>query len=156
MIEIVEYSPEYKSDFALLNYQWIKKYFWVEDADVKYLENPESEIIDKGGVILFAKLNGEIVGTCALLRHNAERFELTKMAVSESARGMHIGLKLAEAIIEKARQFNGVILFLDSNTVLEPAISLYRKVGFIEIKDHVSVYARGNIHMELQLRSDFF
>jgi hypothetical protein len=42
-------------------------------------------------------------------------------------------------------------LILESNTILEPAIALYRKLGFTEFSGVPSEYDRCNIHMELWL-----
>ena len=44
-------------------------------------------------------------------------------------------------------------VILESNTVLTPAITLYRKLGFTEFTGVPSEYDRCNIHMELSLRS---
>lgn len=154
MITISEFEPELKEHFARLNYHWIQKYFWTEDADTYYLENPESAIIAKGGDIFFAKLNDEVVGTCALIKHSNEVYELSKMAVDEKAQGQHVGYQLAIAVIAKAKKLNAKTLYLDSNTKLVAAINLYRKLGFVEQPDYVSSYARSNIHMEMNLNSN--
>ena len=54
--------------------------------------------------------------------------------------------------INFAGEHNYSRLFLDSNTVLEPAIRLYRKVGFKEIPvPEDSPYERCNIRMELKI-----
>ena len=67
-VEIVEYSDEVKNWIKILNYEWLEKYFRVEPGDVISLSNPKEEIIDKGGFIYFAKLNGFVVGTASLLK----------------------------------------------------------------------------------------
>lgn len=84
-IEIVIYSEDLKEAIKILNYEWLEKYFRVEDPDVQSLSNTREEIIDKGGFIFYAKLNGEIVGTASLLKKDENLFELGKMAVSENA-----------------------------------------------------------------------
>jgi ribosomal protein S18 acetylase RimI-like enzyme len=50
--------------------------------------------------------------------------------------------------IEKARQCGAEKIILQSNTILEPAINLYRKLGFEEVDTFPSEYKRSNIHME--------
>ncbi|HMT13008.1 MAG TPA: hypothetical protein PKA39_15475, partial [Ignavibacteria bacterium] len=47
-VEIVNYSPELKEHFRVLNYEWLTKYFTVEPEDKKLLEDPENEIIVNG------------------------------------------------------------------------------------------------------------
>ena len=86
-VQIFEFRPELKNHFKELNYQWIEKYFEVEDVDRRILENPEEHIIDNGGHILFAQLEDKVVGTCALIKIDEETYELSKMAVSEQAQG---------------------------------------------------------------------
>ena len=55
-VEILRYSPRYKNDFMQLNYEWLNKYFRVEEEDKKILSNPEEVIINKGGEIFFARI----------------------------------------------------------------------------------------------------
>ncbi len=81
-VDIVDFKPEYRDHFRDLNVEWLEKYFVVEPIDREVLWNPE-RIIEDGGVILFAKINQTIVGTCALLKQD-DGWELSKMAVTES------------------------------------------------------------------------
>lgn len=153
MITIVEYSTEYKAAFKALNEEWISKYFKMEKADYDALDNPEDYIINKGGHILVALQDNEPVGVCALIKMSDEKYgyELAKMAVSPSVHGKGIGYQLALASIHKARELGAQWLYLESNTILEPAINLYRKLGFIEVKGRETPYERCNIQMELSL-----
>lgn len=153
-IEIVEYKPEYHSDFKQLNEEWIIRYFKIEEADTKVLNNPESYILDKGGKILVAIENNIVLGVCALLKKNDSKYdyELAKMAVSPLARGKGIGLLLANAIIKEAKVLGAKNIYLESNTVLKPAISLYTKLGFAKVMGNKTPYERSNIQMELVLR----
>jgi len=148
---IHDYRPEYAQYFKSLNEEWISKYFVVEEIDKTYLDHPQENIIDKGGYILFAVSGQRILGCCALVPMQDDIYELSKMAVDPEARGKHVGLLLGQAVIEKAKQAGAKKLFLESNTVLKPAISLYRKLGFKEQPFHSSEYARSNIQMELDL-----
>lgn len=152
-LQIIEYTPEYRSAFSNLNKEWISKYFVMEETDYKALDHPDTYIIDKGGHILVALYNQEPIGVCALIKMNDSDYdyELSKMAVSPAAHGKKIGLKLAEAVIEKARKLGAKKLYLESNTILEPAINLYRKLGFTEVVGRQSAYERANIKMELIL-----
>jgi hypothetical protein len=51
-----------------LNIEWLSKYFKIEPKRRLVLSNPREEIIDKGGMIFYAKYNGCIVGTVSLLK----------------------------------------------------------------------------------------
>jgi len=150
-IELIEYRAEHATSFRDLNYEWINKHFEVEESDSAMLEDPEKYILEKGGYIAIATYKGSVVGTCALIRHNAERVELAKMAVDDSAKGKGIGYLLGQHCIEKARELNFRQVFLESNTKLVPAISLYKKLGFKRILGEPSPYERCNIQMLLTL-----
>ena len=41
-------------------------------------------------------------------------------------------------------------MFLESNSVLKPALALYRKLGFVEVHGEASPYDRCNVQMELR------
>ena len=150
-VEIVDYSEDLKEAIKFLNYEWLEKYFRVEDTDVQSLSNPREEIIDKGGFIFYAKLNGEIVGTASLLKKDTNIFELGKMAVSEKAQGHKIGTLLLEHCLQVAKEKQIKTLILYSNTQLQSAIHLYRKYGFTEIEMDEGLYDRANIKMEKHL-----
>ena len=104
-----------------------------------------------GGHIYLARHNNKIVGTCALIKVNDDTYELAKMAVTQSNRSKGIGWLLGQAAIIKARELGAKTVFLESNTILKPAINLYRKLGFRKIVGQPSAYKRCNIQMELKL-----
>ena len=150
--EIVSYNRKYKDDFRKLNEAWIRKYFKIEKADRLALENPKPYILDKGGHILIALHEGIAVGTCALIKlKDRNGFELAKMAVSPSVQGKGLGYLLGLAAIEKARSLKAEVLYLESNTLLKPALSLYHKLGFKKVTGYPTPYERSNIQMELVL-----
>lgn len=152
-VEIIPYSSKYHTDFKQLNEEWIKKYFKIEESDRKVLDHPEENILSKGGDILVAVLDNTVLGVCALIKMEDEKYdyELAKMAVSPKAQGKGIGHLLGNAIIDKARSLGASYLYLESNTILKPAISLYQKLGFQKIAGRYTPYERSNIQMELKL-----
>jgi ribosomal protein S18 acetylase RimI-like enzyme len=147
-IQIVEFSDELSEPIKKLNYEWLEKYFRVEEGDITSLSNPKKHIIDKGGHIYYAKLNGEVVGTASLLKKSETVYELGKMAVSDKAQGHGIGTILLEHCLNVAKQKQIQTLVLYSNTILQSAIHLYRKYGFEEIELESGLYERANIKME--------
>lgn len=151
-VKIISYQPGYKKDFKELNERWISTYFKMEEADHKALDHPEKYILNKGGKILFATYNGRIAGTCALIKMDEHTYELAKMAVSPDIQGKGIGYLLGKAIIEEAKALGASTLYLESNTLLKPAINLYHKLGFKKITGKPSPYERSNIQMELSLK----
>ena len=150
-IKIIDYLPGHKIFFKQLNYIWIKKYFTVEKEDLKLLENPEEYIIKPGGAILMAERDGNIIGTCGLLRINDGTFELVKMAVDEKERGKRIGYLLGEAAIKKAKDLGADKIQLETNSSLIPAVNLYKKLGFTEVPLNNSEYKRCDLKMILDL-----
>ncbi|QRR03091.1 bifunctional helix-turn-helix transcriptional regulator/GNAT family N-acetyltransferase [Dyadobacter sandarakinus] len=152
-VEIVPYEAKYQSAFRELNVAWISKYFKMEGADYKSLDYPQSYILDRGGQILVALYRGEPVGVCALIKMDDPEydFELAKMAVSPKAQGQNIGWLLGNAAIEKAKSLDANALYLESNTILKPAINLYHKLGFRKVTGRPTPYERANIQMELRL-----
>ncbi|MBW4657700.1 MAG: bifunctional helix-turn-helix transcriptional regulator/GNAT family N-acetyltransferase [Drouetiella hepatica Uher 2000/2452] len=154
-IEIIDYSPEFHDDFKRLNYEWIEKYFKLEEFDYQSLDHPDERILQPGGHIYMAvdnsEMSSEVVGTCALIKIDNDTYELAKMVVAERVRGKGIGWLLGQAAISKARDLGAKVICLESNTVLEPAINLYQKLGFRRVVGHASPYERCNIQMELSL-----
>lgn len=154
-VQIVGYQPIYQSAFRNLNVEWISNYFVMEEADYKALDHPQEYILDKGGKIFIALYNGEPLGACALIKMDDPTYdyELAKMAVSPKAQGKNMGWLLAQAVINAAKDLGASKLYLESNTILRPAISLYHKLGFQKIVGRPTPYQRANIQMELDLGS---
>ena len=152
--EISTYKDEYKNDFARLNFAWIAQYFVLEEADRKYLLQPRENIIESGGEIFFVLENEQVLGTCALLKIDETTYELVKMAVDKNAQGKGLANHLMQAAIDWAQAKNAKKIFLESNTMLAPAIKLYEKFGFqsipLELHNN-SEYQCVNIVMELIL-----
>ena len=152
MVKIIEYTDAYQPFFKALNEAWITTYFIMEESDYKALDHPREYILDKGGRIFVALYEGEPAGVCALIKMNEGTYELAKMAVSPKARGKSIGYLLGLHAIEQARQSGAKKVYLESNTILKPAISLYQKLGFQKVTGQPSPYERCNIQMELLLQ----
>lgn len=150
-VEIVEYSAEYHDEFKQLNYEWIERDFTVEEEDRATLEDPQGKILATGGAILLAISDGEVVGTCGLVKKDSSTLELVKMAVAKTARQKNIGWKLGTATLEKARLMGAKKVFVESNTKLKPAINLYKKLGFEKVIGVPSLYQRCNIQLEVTL-----
>ncbi|NJB70847.1 ribosomal protein S18 acetylase RimI-like enzyme [Saonia flava] len=153
-LQIVPFEDRYAVNFAELNLEWIEKYFEVEPQDRKLLLNCKESIIYPGGHIFFAKIEEEIVGTFALIKVKEGVYEMGKMGVSPKYRGYKIGQQLLQFCIQFAKQQPWDKLILYSNIILENAIHIYRKYGFVEVPlDGHTEYKRSNIMMELTLHS---
>lgn len=154
-IQIVAYQPKYQSAFKSLNEEWISNYFEIEEIDRKTLNNPEEYIINKGGKVFVALYKGEPVGVCALIKMDGSDYdyEMAKMAVATEAQGKNIGWLLGQAVIDSAKELGATKIYLESNTILKPAINLYYKMGFRKITGRPTPYKRVNIQMEFVLNA---
>ena len=128
---IRDYSDDLARDFYEINAEWISTMFHLEQTDREVLENPRERIVEPGGAILFVEAPGlGIVGTCALQKTGEGSFELTKMGVRATARGLKTGEFLLGAIIDRAKAMRAENLYLLTNRRCEAAIHLYEKLGF--------------------------
>jgi len=147
-VEIIEFREELAPYFKELNVAWLQKYFYVEPIDEEMLSNPSSYFIEKGGHIFFATVNGKVAGTFALMKQADGSYELSKMAVDEQFQGQKVGNKMLAFCLEKATALGANKVILYSNTLLGPAIHLYKKFGFEEVPLGEVDYERANIKME--------
>lgn len=153
-MQIVDFRPELAGAFKALNEAWITTLFALEPKDEVVLGDPQGQIIDRGGRVLFALADGEPVGCCALLRLADGGFELAKMAVADAHKGRGLGRALMAAAVERARAAGAPRLYLETNSGLAPALALYRSFGFVEVTPaEPSPYARVDVIMELSLKS---
>jgi ribosomal protein S18 acetylase RimI-like enzyme/DNA-binding MarR family transcriptional regulator len=152
-VEVLDYEPRYRHKFKALNYQWLKGHFGVERHDEEVLDDPVGKIIKPGGVVLFARLNRKIVGTCALLKHDAGVFELTKMAVAKEARRRSVGTALTLAIVRRAQALGAKEIWLETHPTMVAAQRLYESLGFKQMESSPIPrrYRRKRIVMKLGL-----
>jgi putative acetyltransferase len=151
-MRVVTYREELRAAFEQLNRDWIESYFVLEDADRAIFADPVGKVLVPGGQIFFVVEGDAVLGTCAVLRHSSTDVEIAKMAVAPAARGRGLGDRLMEASIEFARETGANRVIIVSNTVLAPAIRLYRKHGFVEVPlESDRRYQRANIRMEREL-----
>lgn len=151
-VTCVRYDSKYKSHFKRLNLQWIKEFFRIESGDRTVLDDPQGQVIDGGGEILFALEGNKVLGVCALKKIDQRRYELCKMAVEKQARGKGIGRALMQAAIDRAREMGAKELFLETSSKLAAAIKLYEKFGFkrVPLSAHTD-YARTDTAMRMVL-----
>ncbi|GAA3953109.1 GNAT family N-acetyltransferase [Pedobacter ginsengiterrae] len=89
----------------------------------------------KGGGFWGAKINGELVGTIALIKFDNDSAAIRKMFVKKEFRGKELGIaqKLLEKLIDYSNKSNIKNLYLGTVTVLQAALRFYEKNGFIHI-----------------------
>lgn len=80
----------------------------LEEKDREVLADPEHAILGKGGYVFIADADGSAVGCVALIPMGDGVFELAKMAILPSLRGLGLGRKLLEYVIAQARAIGAV------------------------------------------------
>lgn len=153
-LRVRNFTPADASAFRSLNEEWLTRYFHIEPKDIKVLSDPVTQIIDPGGEILILERAGQTIGCCALVKLKDQTLELAKMAVTQAEQGKGAGKFLLQAAIDRARAVGASRLYLESNSKLEPALTLYRNLGFTDVpKNRVppSEYSRVDVWMELNL-----
>lgn len=161
-LEILAYKETYAPFFESINTQWINEMFVLEPIDKAVLSQPQEHIINKGGKIWFARHSElGIVGTCALLNKGNGAYELTKMGVEKSARGLKVGEYLLQEVLNEIKQNRSIIgiktLFLLTNKKCEAAIHLYEKNGFVHcgnvMQEYGTSYERCDVAMKYALNA---
>jgi ribosomal protein S18 acetylase RimI-like enzyme len=154
-IKIQEFQPAHQPYFEQLYLNWFSKHFRMsaEPIDKFVLAHPEKAILEKGGAILVVSYEDRTAGFVALKKTENYCYELTKMVIVEEYRGAGLGEALCRSAIRKARSMGAKRIILYSHSSLQPAIHMYRKLGFKEVLLEPGTYSsfRCDIKMELWL-----
>ena len=111
------------------------------------------EYAPPGGKLLLATVVGQPVGCIALRSFPmAGACEMKRLYVRPAFRGDKLGKKLAERVLQEARDLGYSKMRLDSYLALMgSAVKLYRKLGFREVGPEPLEPVEGLIYMELGL-----
>jgi ribosomal protein S18 acetylase RimI-like enzyme len=89
------------------------------------------------GALLLARVDGELAGCCALRPLDGTDYpnaaEMKRLFVRKAFRGFGLGRRLAEAILDAARQADYACVLLDTLDDMEAARALYEELGFADI-----------------------
>lgn len=151
MISIIDFSPQYATDFRQLNLEWLDQYGLTESHDLMVLDDPIGTIINRGGFIFLALQDGVVIGSAALMYEHEGVYELAKMAVAPAFRGRGISKLLIGTCLDKAKALHARKLILYSNSQLTAAINLYTRFGFQHIPVTDAPFLTADIKMELSL-----
>lgn len=137
--QIVPWRSDHFPDWIALNEHWILAGGYALEAKDRWvLDDPDGAVLSKGGVIFMAERaspsgHTEAVACCSLMAMADGGYEVGKMAVHASARGLGLGLRLLEACEAHAREKGAHRLYLETNAVQTHAIALYRRFGFVDL-----------------------
>lgn len=95
------------------------------------------EYAEPRGALLLATVDGEVAGCCGLRPLDTADYpnaaEMKRLYVRKAFRGFGLGRRLAEAILDAARQAGYACVLLDTLDDMEAARALYVDLGFEEI-----------------------
>ena len=106
------------------------------------------------GCLLLAYTGNQVVGCVGLRKISEGICEMKRMYLREEYRGKGIGKKLANRIIQEARQIGYKRMRLDTISTMVEAIHLYKSMGFKEIEQYYYNPIEGTKYMELKLRNE--
>lgn len=101
------------------------------------LQNLPGEYSAPRGTLLVARVDGEWAGCCAMRPLDSSDYsnacEMKRLYVRQQYRGLGLGRRLAEAIMESARISAYDCILLDTLDDMESARALYEGLGFESI-----------------------
>lgn len=103
------------------------------------------------GVMLVARVNGEVVGCVGVRALDAETCELKRLFVTPAHRGGGTGLRLLEGAVSEARRLGYRRLRLDTIPGMERAQAMYERFGFRDIDAYTENPVAGTRFLELDL-----
>jgi putative acetyltransferase len=148
---IIPYTDIHQPVFKQLNLEWLDAYHLTEPRDLDVLDNPRETILNTGGIILLAEIDGVVVGSAALMREHDGIYELAKMGVSKDHQGKGISKLLMEECLRQATAMGVEKIILFSNHQLKAALRLYEKYGFKYVDIDHSPFLTADIKMELMV-----
>jgi GNAT superfamily N-acetyltransferase len=145
------YEARHHDDWRRLNEAWIHRWFTIEPKDRAVLDDPEGQVLGKGGRIFMVEHAGRAVGCAALLPMADGGVELAKMTVAEEVRGAGLGRRHMQACLEAARADGARRVYIETSGRLGPALALYEAFGFQRLPPQPTDYGRADVWLELPL-----
>lgn len=147
-MRIIPFDERYRQDFIDFNTDWILSNFGtLEEHDLETFEKIDEEL-RAGGMIFFAVEEGTALAACMTVPQKEGTWEICKLGSNKNVPHKGAGSAVFEASMKWALDHGAERLFILSNSRLKPALHIYKKYGFKEIKLADYGYSRGNIAFE--------
>jgi len=105
------------------------------------------------GLLVLALVDGKAAGCVALRKISETVCEMKRLYVRNQYRGLGIGRRLVNIVIENASKMNYQYIRLDTLPTMKSAQSLYESLGFYDIESYVYNPIEGARYMELKLET---
>ncbi|UTW55107.1 GNAT family N-acetyltransferase [Kordiimonas sp. SCSIO 12610] len=125
---------------------------WIPiDLEFQGLADEFANFPDGYEFLLLAKQNSEPIGAVALKRHDDNVCEMKRLFVYPHVQRSGAGEALSIRLIAEAKKAGYQKMLLDSLRRLEPAVALYKKLGFQEVEPYNFNPEDDVVYMELLL-----
>lgn len=147
-MKVIKFDEKYRQDFIDFNTDWIVSNFgFLEEHDIETFEKIDEEM--KAGAMIFFAVEEEVaLATCMAMPMNGGTWEICKLGSNKKVPHKGAGSAVFEASMNWALEHGAKRLFILSNSRLKPALHIYEKYGFKEIKLDNYEYIRGDIAFE--------
>ncbi len=147
-MELVKFEEKYRKAFVDFNTDWIVTNFGkLEQHDLETFEKIDDELRN-GAMIFFAVENDIPLACCMSTPMEGDTWEICKLGSNKDIPHKGAGSLVFGAAMEWAQEHGAKRLFIISNSRLKPALHIYEKHGFKEIKLDDYGYERGDIAFE--------
>jgi len=103
------------------------------------------------GALLLARVQGAVVGGVGMRPLGSDVCEMKRLYVRPAWRGLGLGRRLAEAVVDEARAVGHAKMRLDTLRRLSQALALYESMGFFKIPAYCDNPNEDVLYLELVL-----
>jgi GNAT superfamily N-acetyltransferase len=144
-VTLVPFQPKDQKPVKKLILDGLVEHWGVLDPS-KNLDLDDIATSYQRGYFLVAWLEGQIVGTGALIPHTDETGEIVRMSVASDVRRIGIGTLILQKIIKHARTIGYKRIILETTETWQEVVAFYLRNGF-----QITHYTNGDVYFVLEL-----